>query len=72
MNHHMPIAILTNYEHYGLKAPTLGFSLPSITFNPSRRVLTFGEGSWIEVEKSDLVEITLTENQKRKIFPLYE
>lgn len=65
------VAILADYQCYGFDRPTLGFIAPSLSCHPRYRLLTFGDGSWVEVAVNDLIEITLTEYQKQRIFPLY-
>ncbi len=71
MNNDIPVAVLSNYHFYGLKQPVIGFSTPSVRFNPGLRILCFGRGEWKEVAAADLVEVSLTEDQKKRIFSHY-
>ena len=68
MNKDTPVAILCNYHFYGLKHPVIGFSMPSVRANLCLRILYFGLGEWKEVATADLVEVSLTEDQKKRIF----
>lgn len=71
MNNETPVAVLCNYHFYGLKQPVIGFSMPSVRFNPRLRILYFGRGEWKEVATADLVEVSLSEDQKKRIFSHY-
>jgi len=63
-------AVLTGHENYGLNHPVIGFAECSSTLDPAKKMLTFGDGSWIDVKLDDLVFVELTEVQIAKIFPL--
>lgn len=62
-------AILSHYENYGFDKPVVGFVGSSINFTPEKKLLSFGDGSWVEVKESDLVYIDLTDAQKNAVFP---
>ena len=65
-------AILSNFERYGFTEPVVGFVEPDTNFNPNKRLLLFGDGRWVCVQKTDLIEVSLTHAQKKKVFPLYD
>lgn len=63
-------ALLTHFDKYGFSEVVCGFVEPSSTFNPTKRLFCLGDGRSVDVLEKHLIEINLSDAEKKKLFPL--
>ncbi len=66
----MKIALLKNADRYGLPGVPCGIIEPSATINPDKSSFFIGDGGCVDVDNTDLIDISVSEAQIESLFPL--